>query len=148
MFFKNTLGEFDPVFKSQIGNTGYTDCNGFLTSRHFLSEANSGTSSYISYKASGIGYAPLSEVVSYKIKKVALAPTNDTAALPTELCKPIICTPTSTQLAVSDKGLDFGNNGRLTSRLTADVYGSNNIHAWPIVIYIYFGSAWHIKTWS
>ena len=46
-------------------------------------------------------------------------------------------TQQSVQLAIVERGLQFGNNGDDASHMTADIGGSENPFAWPLVGYTY-----------
>jgi len=128
---KRALSMFDSVFNTQIGTSEEPIWNGIPSNRISFRDGDAGVISHVQFTPNTIGYASLSESDRYHMHKISLVPINNSfSATPADAH--------SVELAVFDKGLDFGNEGSKSSRLTADLFNAQNDHAWPISYYAYF----------
>jgi len=120
--FKRVLAMFDSEFDSQIGTSDEPTWNGVPVNTISFRDGDAGVISHVQFTPGTIGFASLSESDRYHMQKISLFPINNSFAAASADAH-------STELAVFDKGLAFGNEGSDPSRLTADLCNALNDHA-------------------
>ena len=127
--FKKALSAFDAAFAVQIGplsdrvwdNVAITSADG-----------NAGVVARVLSTPGTMGYSVLGDANAFGARIAALAAS---ATRPEDYVE---ASPSAITFAVTELGLNFGNNGDPPSRLTADIHNANGFKAWPIAGYSYF----------
>eukprot|EP00667_Euglena_gracilis_P004671 EG_transcript_4701 len=123
--FKKALAAFDSVFQSQIGTSSSNVWTNVTATKR---SGNQGVVSYVMSTAYTFGYSELGIVLTNNLPMVKLQKTDGSI---------VSASITSTDYAVLELGLSFGNNGDDSSHLTADLQNAQGANAWPIVGYTY-----------
>jgi phosphate transport system substrate-binding protein len=124
------LSEFSETFKNSIGASKLPSWEPYINST-LLNEVDSGygLASFVKGRPYSIGYVVLSDAMNLKLSTIGL--------LDTDTSTPVYPNSASITAAILQRGLQFGNNGDDSSRLTADLMGADNAGAWPIATYSY-----------
>jgi ABC-type phosphate transport system substrate-binding protein len=130
--FKSSLALWDSGFATQfVGQLN----DGIIWPNVSVIRANTnrGVSSRVLVTPSSIGYVSLDEAVASGLSHVGLAKSflsSDGILRASTI---------SVEAGLTEKGLNWGNNGDDPTHLTANAYGAIGSEAWPIVGFTYFG---------
>eukprot|EP00667_Euglena_gracilis_P019406 EG_transcript_20773 len=117
--FKKALAAFDPVFRSQIGTALTNVWTNVTTTQR---SGNQGVVAYVMSTAYTLGYSELGIALTNSLSMVKLRKTDGSV---------VSASITSTDYAVLELGLSFGNNGDDAAHLTADLENAQGVNAWP-----------------
>eukprot|EP00667_Euglena_gracilis_P000867 EG_transcript_869 len=123
--FKKALAAFDSDFQSQIGTASSNMWANVTTTKR---SGNQGVVSYVMSTPYTLGYSELGIALTNKLPMAKLQKHSGSVAS---------ASITSTDYALLELGLSFGNNGDDPSHLTADLENAQGANAWPIVGYTY-----------
>eukprot|EP00668_Euglena_longa_P025551 GGOE01031921.1.p1 GENE.GGOE01031921.1~~GGOE01031921.1.p1 ORF type:complete len:1175 (-),score=343.57 GGOE01031921.1:655-3936(-) len=123
--FKKALAAFDSAFRSQIGTASSNVWTNVTATQR---SGNQGVVSYVMSTKYTLGYSELGVALTNNLPMVKLQKANGSI---------VTASITSTDYAVLEMGLSFGNNGDDAARLTADLEDAQGSNAWPIVGYTY-----------
>eukprot|EP00667_Euglena_gracilis_P000869 EG_transcript_867 len=123
--FKKALAAFDSVFRKQIGTSSSNNWTNVTTTQR---SGNQGVVAYVMATAYTLGYSELGVALTNNLPVVKLLKANGSV---------VTASITSTNYAVLELGLNFGNDGDAPARLTADLQNAQGANAWPIVGYTY-----------
>eukprot|EP00668_Euglena_longa_P025550 GGOE01031920.1.p1 GENE.GGOE01031920.1~~GGOE01031920.1.p1 ORF type:complete len:1165 (-),score=386.04 GGOE01031920.1:686-3925(-) len=123
--FKKALAKFDATFQLQIGTASSNAWPNVTTTQR---SGNQGIVAYVMNTTYTLGYSELGIAVTNILPMVQLQKSDGSV---------VAASITSTDYAVLELGVNFGNNGEDASHLTADLQNAQGANAWPIVGFTY-----------
>eukprot|EP00960_Hanusia_phi_P077188 768661-Hanusia_phi.AAC.2 len=127
--WKKSLSAVSQRFKISIGEDSSNKWNKTDPNVYNMREGNDGVASAVLATPYSMGYSVLGNALDLELPVPELLTGTSS--------KPVVASTESVEFAVSEKGLDFGNNGDDPERLTADVHAASGSLAWPMVGYTY-----------
>ncbi|KAK3281948.1 hypothetical protein CYMTET_10291, partial [Cymbomonas tetramitiformis] len=126
--FKKALARFSSEFSTRVGTSSKNDwAIKDPPILHHQRDTNAGVAAFVVATSNSIGYSVLGEALALKLQYASIVQGDST----------VVASSQSVEFALLEKGLEFGNNGDQSDRLTADVQDAKGVFAWPITGYTY-----------